>query len=52
MFDLSDLFSQVVEYAPSVAILLYLNWRSERRLARVLDWCLGELSDNDPEKDE
>lgn len=47
VIDLSQIVSKLVEFAPAVAILIYLNWRADRALSAVLQWCLGELSDDD-----
>jgi hypothetical protein len=38
--DVIELLYKIVEYAPAVAILLWLNWRMDRQIARFLDVCL------------
>jgi hypothetical protein len=48
--DLTTLLTKLFEYAPAVAILLYLNWRMDRTLGRVIDWCLDRDDDDDDEK--
>lgn len=39
----SGLVAKVMEYAPAVGILLYINWRQDVRLARILDLCIEHL---------
>lgn len=47
VIDLTTIVSKMLEFAPAVAILLYLNWRADRALSAVLDWCLREVTEDD-----
>lgn len=46
--DLAAIVSRTLEYAPAVAILLYLNWRADKTINKILEWCLKEISDDAP----
>lgn len=47
VIDLTTIVSKMLEFAPAVAILLYLNWRADRALSAVLDWCLREVTEDE-----
>lgn len=47
---MTQILVKVFEYAPAVAILLYLNWRADRTLSRVIDWCLEHVDTDDDEE--
>jgi len=43
---LETVVTKMLEYAPAVAILLYIDWRQSLRLDRILDWCLEDKADD------
>lgn len=49
--DLTALATKMLEYAPAVAILMYLNWRADRTLQRVIEWCLRHINDDHEAED-
>jgi hypothetical protein len=45
MLDIQAIIIKTFEYAPAVAILLYINWRNEKTLRTIITFLLRELSD-------
>jgi hypothetical protein len=41
--DLLPLLSKMLEYAPAVAVLIYIEWRQDQRLGRCVDAMLDLL---------
>ena len=41
-----DLFTRMIEQAPTIAALIYLVWRQERTIARCYDKILEMFGDN------
>lgn len=47
MENFMPIIEKVIEYAPAVAILLWLNWRMERQLSKLLEICFQALIEDE-----